>query len=98
MGHRLPYRTVFYFFSSKSAFVQKREPYRYNLNTVFRFYFLNPHRNKNVSILNFYREPHRTEIRSVYRFINEKTEKWMIFGSVRFALFVKNLKTVRFAV
>ena len=50
MGHRLPYRTVFYFFP-KSAIstvrsgkyyrflVQKRGPCRCNLNTVFSFFF-----------------------------------------------------------
>ena len=50
MGHRLPYRTVFYFFPESASstvrsgkyyrfLVQKRKPYRCNLNTVFRLFF-----------------------------------------------------------
>jgi hypothetical protein len=61
---------------------QKREPYRCNLNTVF----------------NFDREPYRTvpKYGPFTVFLMVKTEKLMIFGLVRFVLFVKSLKTVRF--
>jgi hypothetical protein len=64
MGHRLPYRTVFFIFRKARAQpletlnitdFQKREPYRYNLNTIFRFMVKKrePYRNKNKSVFQF---------------------------------------------
>ncbi len=67
MGHRLPDRTVFYFFRKARA-----QPLEAVNITVFWVKSVNRtvSKSKAFFVFNFDREPYRTEIWSVYRFLN----------------------------
>ena len=111
MGHRLSYRNVFYFFPKSASstvrsgkyfhfLIQKREPYRYNLNTVSVYFYsvgfaLFVKSLKMVRFLERYGSRYKiltengNELCTVrFALLNEKTEHGGLFGAVRLA--VKN--------